>query len=662
MAKKKKLQSGEPIAQTKEDQDKADRLKTYELWKGRATRARALRADWEREYEVERCERYFLGQQSGAGKKKGGPTFNRFRATLRTQKPNLFYTNPKFFVRAKPGQSMGEETIAAVGEGVLEAIGTQDGNLKNAASLALWQSFFRVGVLKTCYDPKMEPNPKAGDPIPMMMGDQVMNDEAGNPVPMLDPLTNEIITEPDEVLTDEAYRYEYVDAKCMLLPDEGPDQSKWTWIGEEVTVDLEDAKQDSRFPQDLRNKLVSNTTERTDASKRNAKRAPEGDDKLKYCEVYDIRHKRLLIWADGQDFDEFLVYGPVPNGVEDHPYSLLVLGDPILGPDPSPWPVPYTYSWLDPQDEYNINRKQVQNAAKRAARKLYYDEGTFSTPDEMAKATSSDDLIFVKVNDIKNIPISPQESPLSVDVYKAVQMGDQDWRFITGTTGARAGVGDNGTATESTFTERAANLRDTDTQDAVNDWLSSAGRKMLQLVKDTLTIDMWIKLRGWSDSEFVKFLEKKTGMPGAQLMLIDQQFPGFKDMLKERIGKEKVQQITREDLTFEADVQVVPGSARPRNLENERAAWLEFLTLLGQFPQLGLSKELLKETAAKYDGMITERMVEEINALAMQMIQVNANQAGRSQGGNENGGGASSSTAGNPDQAAQMRGISGGAA
>lgn len=663
MARKKKTelpQTGQPMPETKESRERAERVKELEKWRSRVARARKLRGDWEREYKVEECERFFLGQQHPRNSKD--LVFNHFRATARTMKPSLFYTAPKFYVRPKPNLAPpAEETNAAIGEGVLEAIGNQDDNLKDAASLALWQAFFRIGVLKSCFDPKLEPNPQAGQPIYVENENgPVLKD--GEPVPMKDPLTGKVMVEPDDVLTDEAYHYAYVDARHMLLPDEGADPHKWTWIGEEITVDLDDAKADTRFPQSIRESFTSNCSTNEDG--RSTKPAKDTEPKFRYVELYDLKRKRLKILADGLEQDDFLLDQPVPYGIEDHPYALCLLGDPITGPEPSPWPVPLTRWWLDLQKEYNTNRKQIANASKRAARKGIYYPNSFDNVDEAMKVMQSpEDMEWALCTDPQAKPEVLAEPPLSSDVYKHNQLLMLDWRIVTGQTGARQGMSMEETATEATFVERAANLRDTDLQDAVNSWLSKAGRKMFQLVKGTLTMDLWVQLRSFSDTEFLRYVERTMGVPGAVIQQLETQFPGFKDLIKERVGKQQWRRITREQLTFEADVTVVPGSARPKNLEAERGAWFDFLKLLGQFPQIALSRELMKETASKLgDGLISERAIDELHSLAKQMVEINANQAGRNQGGGNNPGAGTGSTAGVPDLASliqgQMAGVS----
>lgn len=645
------------------NEEARQRLERLAKWKTRADRAEKVRRDWETTYEVERCEKYFLGQQWDRGLRQTDLVLNHFLATIKVITPNLLFSHPKFYVRPKPGRvSPTGELRAAMGEGVLEFIGGQDQNLKRSAKLAVLQSFFRIGVLKVVYDPRLEPNPRKGEPMYEADEEGVwLKDASGNPIPQRNPLTDEPIVEPDDVLTDELYRYHYVDARHVLLPDEGPDRQRWTWIGEQVLVPLAWAKTDTRFPLALREQFVSNATATEDRRGAYAYlKSVQEDEQFRYVEIYDLVGKRLIIWANGQTFEDFLLDEPLPPGIEDHPYALLVLGDPITGPTPSPWPLPFTKSWLEPQREYNITRQQIMEGGKRSARKVVYEDGTFPDADEAVKFLQDpSDMAAAKVTDIMRPPLVLPTPDINPAIYRNVPMLQNDWRVITGQTGARLANPEADTATEATFVERAANLRDAEAQDLVADWLTEAGAKMLQLVKQTLTLGVWVKMRGFSDREFVKYAERYLQIPQEQLLVLFETIPSIKSVLMARFSEERWQQVTREDLTFEADVSIAPGSMRPRNLDLERRNWLEFLKILGAAPQLALSRELLRETASKFEG-INERMLDELHELAKQMVQINANQAGRTQGGTANGGGASSSTAGAPDMAALMAGVQAG--
>jgi hypothetical protein len=648
-----KLESGQPLSTAESATPQADQDE-YKKWQYRVACSIKTRETWERVYLVEKCEKYLIGQQDAKEK-----VVNIFGATLRTMKPNLYFSAPKFYVRPKPGRtSATAQNAAAIGEGVLESIAQQDDHLEIAGEFAVLQAFSRVGVLKIVYDPQMVPNPNKGQPIYETNDDGEPHlDDLKQPLILKDALTGEAIMEPDEVLSAEVYRWAWVDATNMLLPDEGPDPRQWTWIGEKITVPLEDAKEDPRFPAARRANLKANMTAKEYKFTRPVDRqlydSQSDQEMFCYYECYDFKESRWYIWADEQDDQEFLVDDFVPEWVDKHPYAILAMGLPILGPEPCPWPYPVTRDWLYPQDEYNIRRRQMQEGAKRSARKGVYFEGSFDDADEAVKLLQSpDDMQFAKVLDPKLIPLMLDSHDLNPSIYKDIMVSQGDWRTITGQTGARLSDPESDTATEASFVERAANLRESDMQRVIARWMSEAGRKMLQCIKKTLTVDRWIKLRALDDKEFQSYMQRVYQIPPEMIEMV----PGMREALRQRVGKEKWLRITREQLQFEADVTVAPGSTRPKNLDFERRQWLEFLKVIGAFPQLAMSPELLRYTAEKFEGL-PERVVEELAMLAKQMVAVNANQAGRNQGGAAGGGAGNNGTA-NP---AILAAVTGGA-
>jgi len=233
---------------------------------------------------------------------------------------------------------------------------------------------------------------------------------------------------------------------------------------------------------------------------------------------------------------------------------------------------------------------------------------------------------------------STQRPPIVIDaqsipqgVFADVGMLQEDLRIVSGQTGPRAQGGAEGsTATEARFVNRAADVRDKDMQGQVNLWLATAGQKMFQLVQQTMTNRIWISVKGLGDVEIRDFFQQVYGMDPQLLSAL----PNLKESLNQQLGEDKPFQVSREDLEFSADIQVLAGSSRPRSLEVEKQEWLEFLTIFGQFPQLGLSRELLKETASKYE-FVSDRMVDELFVLAQKMLEAQQKTAGREQGGKE---------------------------
>jgi hypothetical protein len=235
----------------------------------------------------------------------------------------------------------------------------------------------------------------------------------------------------------------------------------------------------------------------------------------------------------------------------------------------------------------------------------------------------------VKVGDVLRPPMVLQEPSINPDIWRDTSALLNDYRIISGQTGAKlSGSSDANTATEAQFIERASTLRDAELQKAVYKWLRTALKKMLQLVRATLTTTLFAKMRAMTDEELGQLIMSIYGIPPEAAVM----FPGLSEHLRLTFGQEKMQPVTRTDLEFEADVEIAPGSTRPRSLAQEKAQFLEFLQIFAQFPQLAMSRALLEDLQRKYE-FINPQIVNELQMLAQTLMMVNANQAGRNQGG-----------------------------
>jgi hypothetical protein len=269
------------------------------------------------------------------------------------------------------------------------------------------------------------------------------------------------------------------------------------------------------------------------------------------------------------------------------------------------------------------------NAAKHSARKILYTEATFDSPDEAIKhMKSSVDMEAVKLRDMTQKPEIMTDPSSTPDIANDTALLLNDYRYISGQTAAKVGISDANSATEASFAERASNLRDAELQKAVNRWLKTAGKKMWQLIKNTITVDMWVSLRGMNDNELGAYFERTYGLPADMMQMV----PNLKQMMMNQHGQDRPFKVDRKTLNFEVDIDVIPGSTRPRTLQAEKAEFLEFLQVIAGAPQLLMSRALLEEMAKKYE-FINASTIEELQMLAQQMMMVNMQQAGRSQGG-----------------------------
>ncbi len=590
------------------------RMERVEQWRARLDRARQLRETWEQRFSVRRLEEAYLGRDllRTSYAEDGDPLgvwLNHFFATIQSQVPGLLPREMSFFAQPQPGGRPFARLTGRALSGLLSTIAMQDdGHLRRAAKLALAQAFFRVGVLKCTYDPRLEPNPMAGQPMVNDLG-VPLKDEQGRDV-----------REPSEVVTDEVYRWRWVNAARMLFPDAGPDMDRWPWIGEEIEVPLEEAQADTRFPAHVRRSLRANCSMQLGEVHMQplTEEDVHAEPMLRYVECWDLRQNRLYIWADGQDVEGFLLDTPTPDGVEDHPYAILA-PVPILAPEPSPWPVPLTYNWLPLQEQYNMLRQQQLQAGQRAARKILYDQATFADPEEARKALqSARDLEAVMVQDIGRPPIVVGDGAQSIDVSRNIPFLLSDWQRITGASGTRLGDPDADTATEAVLAEQSAGVRDAEAQTMVLTWLASAGRKMLHLVRQTLTLNVWVHLKTMGDKDFREFMASpgllawivgRVGEERAQdyLRLLQSQ-PLLQESLKERFGDLRPLEVSRSQLEFDALVQVMPSAIRPV----QRAQLLQLLRILG--PAALLSPTLVEAVIESFDLPQGTQIAEELLA------------------------------------------------
>ena len=624
---------------------KADQIA---LVSNRISSAKRLRRGWQERYKLEELYEKFLGEVAVFGSHEWDEdrfTVNRMWPTIKTLLPSLFLQNPSFVIRSK-NESTDPNSIlkAQMAQAMLKAIAEQEHHLEFSVKLALLQSFFSIGVLKNVYRPRLIKNPSAGQPMFENQNGVPILDENQLPKPIIDPETGEQAIEPKEILDDETYRWNWVNGDKMLLPDQGPDHLRWTWIGEEITVLLDEARNDERFPSNLRNQLRSNTGR---ISEERLGRSREGqfgrlsgfagfpdeaepDKWITYTEYWDIVERKHKIWVEGQSFSDtqFLVDEPYPEGIERHPYSLLLGFTPIIAPRPSPWPLPHTWNWLGMQREWAIRRRQGMVGAKRTARKFYYDDSTFPDPEfAVAALQSSEDMQGVKVSSVERLPIVQQDPPIPPNINEDLLLIERDWNLTTGI-GARQGQRGRNTATETQIEQQAGESRDLDMRHAVNVWLETAGQKMFQLLQGTLTLGMYAKMRGTSDSLYLNWVARVYGGEFAQQI---SQFPNVRRSFNEQFGDDRWQFVTREEIDFEAEVSIAPGSARPRNMQNEKNDFFELMALLGGNPLLTQSRALLNQVAQMFE-FFDISMIDEILAASQRAQQIEAVQAGRFQG------------------------------
>lgn len=561
---------------------------------------------------------------------------NKFDPTLKVMLPSLFFNAPKFKYDVISGDlSADRERQGRLISGLVHRICQQDRQLERAARLAIQQSTHSIGVIKIIYDPKMESNPRAGEPIFRTNdADEPLMGDDGEAM-LLTGADGEPVTEPDQIVTDEVYRIEWVNAENMIFPPKTVDPAKWPWIAEEVCVSVEDAKEDLRIPKRLRDLIKPNGGLRPDEDGFDDEPLlmpeDEEDGEFRYIEYYDLKNHRYYGWADDvgeEEPTEFLFDLPLPKGIEDHPYALLMGYTPILDPKPKAWPMPLTYNWLPIEIEHNERRYQLANAARRSARKVGYDQQTFRDHEQAQAALSSSiDMEAFELTDTTRPPIFLTDPPPPTNLSSDLAALEGDWIRATGQASSAFGTS-AGSATEARLENQAGSIRESDQRRVVTMFMEDLGRKLFNLVRATMTIGMSVKMASMTDTDLAAAFDARFGPGSSQLMSTSNQ---LKQAFIERFGDERWQEVNREDITFDADVTVTPGSMKSRTIEAERQQFLEFISTVLSSPIGMQSRELLMTFSRMYE-FVDERVVDELVALGEKAAALEAQKAGRFQG------------------------------
>ena len=164
--------------------------------------------------------------------------------------------------------------------------------------------------------------------------------------------------------------------------------------------------------------------------------------------------------------------------------------------------------------------------------------------------------------------------------------------MLGGTAEAARGIAGSESATEAGILNSRLNLKEGDAMSMVVDFVVDIAEKLDALVQTHIEQDEAVKITG-PQGEFWEIV--------------------------------RVNDYTEIEGEYQYSVNV--GSTIPQLPQMERASWQAFLALLAQFPQLLLSKRLLKSTAEQHH-IEDEALVEELHMIGKQMMSGQIPQSG----------------------------------
>lgn len=568
-----------------------EREEEVKEWIQKINDAKKVKEQWKKDFRVALAYDYRDGKQRPSDVPASEwITINKFYSNLLAELPTLYSVDPYFYVKVARSYSVNPmdvalfETRAKVRSAMLNYM-KKELNLKQKVRICILDAYFQFGVEKQIYYADMIENPDAGKPI---KGEDNKNIKSES---------GEALLEPEKIPTNEAYKTIRIHPDDFLFDaDAGPLEDDWSWLAQKIVMPLDDAKNDERYKKSSREQVKATEVEKDEADKEKKERkkglaveqeAAEAENVILW-EIYDLKKKKWLVISEGLETDYMIEPDEVPVGTEKHPYSILRLG--ILR-DNSPYPIPPATQWIDPQREYCDLRSKILTHRKRFNRKYEMVDQAFDEPDDAAEKLEGggDGSILRRNGNWAGPAVFPiQDASLDQNHIQELIMLRHDFEDLaTGANQQGSGAGID-SATESSIIEKRVTLREGDRLSIVMEFVTNIGRKLDQLVEAHLTKDQAVKV---------------SGPQGEAWEVIKAQ--------------------DYESINGEYEYTINVGATTPQLPEVERAQWIAFLGLLGNAPQLMMSKSLLNRSAEMHH-IEDENLINELWNIGKMMMQMQA--------------------------------------
>lgn len=255
------------------------------------------------------------------------------------------------------------------------------------------------------------------------------------------------------------------------------------------------------------------------------------------------------------------------------------------------YPIPPAFNWLSPQDEINETREMLRAHRRRFVRKFQIVEGQVDD-EEIEKFETGPDGAAIKVKAAEAItPI--QNADLGTALTEAIQTSGDDLDRIAGVAQEDRGIPDRTTATQAQIVQNRGAIREQKEQLRLVDWFANIGREILLTVRDKFVLGLYVKL---GSPEGEHFLGEASDNE-----------EGYKYVSSEKLD---------DGYDFRIQVDVTSLSVTAQN--DEKQKFLEFISVLQQYPLVSFSPTLVREAAYRI-GYRNMKAIKEFQKMALLM-------------------------------------------
>lgn len=549
------------------------------LWEQRIDKAKKVQKEWKEYFKVEKAREYFKGKQNPGYPDNEWITINKIYSHLMAQLPNLYSIDPYFYVKVKKSYQVEPEAIAEferkgkIRQAMLNYM-KGELKLKKHARLAILDAEFAYGVIKIRHLFDEIENPRAGEQIVNEDG-VTLKDEDGNP-----------LTYPDVIPANMRFSIDRVHPDDIIFDaDAGTMENKWGFIAERIRMTREQAKKDKRLDkaavdlarvtEDKEKKTGFFSAIKTSWSEEKQSRE---DDVLVFWEIYDLEKKEWLMMAEN-GVDLVKEPGPLPKGVECHPYEFLM----YVPLDDTAYPLPPVSQAIDPQKEYCLARSRILTHRKRFNRKYIAITGQVDE-DEADKFVSGEDGTMVWANNGSAIQVV-QDAPLDNFSYNELSLLNNDMVEVFGSPDNARGIANSDSATEASLLDKHLEIREGDKLSIVIDFVTGIASKLDQLIQANLDRDMAVRITG-PQGEFWQAIKTED----------------------------------YESISGEFEYSVNVGASRPRLPDIERSQWIAFLSqVVIPMPHILTAPSVMKRMAEMFH-IEDEAALEELRQLGLKIM------------------------------------------
>lgn len=540
-------------------------------WIGRANKATKYYDTWNNKFECDTLEEYYYGFQW----KDGSPNckyrryvINLVFATLEVKKPSLLFQNPVFKVKAKPAKGEWDFTASSRRaqnreDALNTVISDEEQEFNEEFEAFVVDAFFRFGVMEVGYSADWIENPNAGKPILKSDNDPYFDPDAEDE-------EDNILREPDELPDEERVYFKRIPPwRFRVGGTDGRTFKKCSWVGYYDYFRVEDLKA---------NKNLKNLDKLEYSGARSEDFVPSANDTLseeqeallksgdlcKCWVIYDLRAKKKYIFAAAQ------AVTLLEKSYKHFPLVALKFVEKLRG-----WyPVPLVFNWKGPQDEINHAREQQRIHRMRAGRRYLYEDGMFKGDGELDQLENGPDMTFVPTQGKPGDRMQPlEQAPLDSAVAQSLLVSRDDMNIISGTSAEQRGQSDRTTATQANIIDMKAQLRETAARTKIANVLKKIGRLALLIIQEHFSLEFWVKVRtDRNDENFMGELQ---------------------------VAQEEWRQMTAADLGDQLDFEVDISLDTISPIENQasKQSFVEFLSLITNFPQIAFDPVLVREAA-----------------------------------------------------------------